>query len=161
MFYETCVRPCHIDPAKIVSLKAVGAVESTTSGGTKKFTVKQGEPIQLICKVDGNPEPKVQWVKRVSIWCCCGSSFNDPTNCMLAFAFDLSRRWATSKRLLTRNPKAKIRWLYSNCPRPSCPTRTSIESNPPSGPTTLVTTSAWRKTNKEQNRRPSVRTWSW
>lgn len=64
-----------IDPVKIVSLKAVGAVESTTSGGqVKKFTVKQGEPIQLICKVDGYPEPKVQWIKRVST---CRDNFFD------------------------------------------------------------------------------------
>lgn len=56
-----------IDPIKILPLTVIGASESTTSGGTvKKFTVKQGEPIQLICKVDGYPEPKVTWIKRVS-----------------------------------------------------------------------------------------------
>lgn len=52
-----------IQPAKILSVRAIGA-SGPSNTSVKKFTVKQGDPIQLICNVAGYPEPSVQWTKR-------------------------------------------------------------------------------------------------
>lgn len=57
-----------VDPAKILSVHTTGSVKSQQSiSGVKKITLKQGDPVQMICNVTGYPEPTVQWTKRVSI----------------------------------------------------------------------------------------------
>jgi len=51
-------------PAKVLSVQAVGQPGSLATGGAKKLTVKQGDPVQLVCSVAGFPEPTVQWSKK-------------------------------------------------------------------------------------------------
>lgn len=52
-------------PAKVLSVQAVGSPAGfLNNGAAKKLTVKQGEPVQLVCSVAGYPEPTVQWTKK-------------------------------------------------------------------------------------------------
>jgi hypothetical protein len=58
-----------LDPAKILSVQATGGVKSQQNASVvKKITLKQGDPVQLVCNVAGYPEPTVQWTKRVSTY---------------------------------------------------------------------------------------------
>lgn len=56
-----------VDPAKILSIQAMGAESSMNGNGVNKYTVKQGEPVQLTCTVTGYPQPTVQWIKKVNM----------------------------------------------------------------------------------------------
>jgi len=60
-------RSFYADPAKILTVQAMGAAGSLNNGSAKKLTVKQGELVQLVCSVAGYPEPTVQWTRRVKI----------------------------------------------------------------------------------------------
>ncbi|XP_027849832.2 neural cell adhesion molecule 1-like isoform X1 [Aphis gossypii] len=51
-------------PAKVLSVQSVGSPGFLNNGAAKKLTVKQGEPLQLVCTVAGYPEPTVQWTKK-------------------------------------------------------------------------------------------------
>lgn len=55
----------YADPAKVLSVQSVGSPGFLNNGAAKKLTVKQGEPLQLVCTVAGYPEPTVQWTKKV------------------------------------------------------------------------------------------------
>lgn len=117
-----------------MALQAVGAAGSLNTIGAKKVTVKQGDPVQLVCTVSGYPEPTVQWTKKVSAYTIhqyyC-------YNIVIVVQYLSGRPNINSFN--PHNPRAKIRThrhFYRNLRhlgglrRPLCRTRKKCVSNP-------------------------------